>query len=128
MAGLASCGKGSSPQTIVTLTYDDTLADTYEARPILFEEGLHGTFYVNSGRIGQEGFMTLAELQQLAQDGSEIASHTVLHADLLGLDATEQKREICDDRVALLGLGFDVQSFAYPYSADDQVSRQVAVN
>src|SRR5688572_27029616 len=92
---------GHAPLT-VSLEFDDATADQYQLRSILSDRGMHGTFFVNSGRIGLPGYMTLAELQSLAADGHEIAGHTVSHLDLATADLAEQKRQICNDRVALL--------------------------
>ena len=44
--------------------------------------GLHGTFYTVSGWVGQPSYLTLANLQQIAADGNEIARHTIEHPDL----------------------------------------------
>ncbi|WP_367319901.1 polysaccharide deacetylase family protein [Streptomyces sp. HUAS ZL42] len=102
--------------TVVSLTFDDGPADHYSAaRPILADHGMKATFYVNSGRLGLPGYLTTAQVQQLAADGHEIGGHTVTHPHLPALGADDQKREICDDRVALLNLGVPVKNFAYPF-------------
>jgi len=41
----------------------------------------------------------------------------VTHPDILRLGAEELRRQICDDRTTLLGLGFAVRNFAYPFGA-----------
>ncbi|UIX29797.1 polysaccharide deacetylase family protein [Streptomyces sp. GQFP] len=104
--------------TVVSLTFDDGSADHYtNARPILDQHGMKGTFYVNSGRLGLAGYLTAAQTRQLAADGHEIGGHTVSHARLPTLSADDQRREICNDRVALLDLGLTVKNFAYPFGA-----------
>ncbi|MDC0709011.1 hypothetical protein POL68_11105 [Stigmatella sp. ncwal1] len=35
------------------------------------------------------------------------------------------RRQVCDDRVALMGLGFPVTSFSYPFSSDTPPVRQI---
>ena len=103
--------------TVISLTFDDTNAEQVGAAATMNELGLPGTFYVNSGWIGQDGYMTQAQLLQLQAAGNEIGGHTVDHADLTTLSADEAKREVCNDRTSLMGLGFQVRSFAYPFAA-----------
>jgi peptidoglycan/xylan/chitin deacetylase (PgdA/CDA1 family) len=101
--------------TIVSLGFDDGDADQFQVRSMLTSHGMDATFYINSGRINAANYMTLAQLQALQSDGNEIAGHTVTHADLPTLDHDEAMRQVCNDRQALLGMGFPVRSFAYPY-------------
>jgi len=102
--------------TVVSLTFDDGTDDQFSTvRPLLAEHGMHGTFYVNSGRLGTEGYVTVAQLAAIATDGNEIGGHTITHADLPTLSRAGQQREICNDRVALTAMGFSPVSFAYPY-------------
>jgi len=111
--------------TIVSLSFDDTSGDQYAARSILAAHGMHATFFMNGSRIGRSGYLTLQQVDDLVADGHEIAGHTVSHVDLTTVDANEQVRQICDDRVTLLGLGFDVRNFAYPFGAENAVVEQV---
>ena len=103
--------------TTVSLTFDDGHADVAAAGPILADRGLRGTFYLNSGRIGDDEHITWAEAEQLATAGHEIGGHTTLHAKLTTVDADEARREICDDRSTLLARGFQPRSLAYPNGA-----------
>src|SRR5215467_6060427 len=89
--------------TIVSLTFDDTTTDQFQVWSMVAARGMHATFYVNSGRVNLGGFMTQGQLLAMQQDGNEIAGHTVSHPDLPTLDLDEQKRQICNDRVSLLG-------------------------
>ncbi|WP_437834266.1 polysaccharide deacetylase family protein [Sorangium sp. So ce1153] len=107
---------------VVSIEFDDTLADQLSARSLLAQHRMHATFFVNSGRLDRPGYLTVAELRALASDGHEIGGHTVDHVRLPGLPAREQRRQICDDRRALLALGFAVSNFAYPWGAHDSVS------
>jgi hypothetical protein len=105
--------------TIVSLTFDDTLADQYQLGDMLAARGMRATFYVNSTRFGNSGSMTLAQVQTLQQRGNEIAGHTLDHVDLTSVSTAEAQRQVCDDRNALLAAGFAVSSFAYPFGADN---------
>jgi peptidoglycan/xylan/chitin deacetylase (PgdA/CDA1 family) len=129
LAGPASAATRPLPnRTVVSLTFDDGHAEQYAARSMLAAHNLHGTFFVNSGRIGTtSAFMTVSQLRDLAADGNEIAGHTVQHADLTALSADEAKREVCNDRMNLLSWGFEPTNFAYPYGhANAAVERMVA--
>jgi hypothetical protein len=52
----------------------------------------------------------------------------VNHVDLTTVDAAEQARQICDDRVGLLSLGFQARNFAYPFGAENSGVEQVAAS
>jgi hypothetical protein len=59
--------------TVVSLEFDDATPDQPQAQGILAAHGRHGVFFVNSGRIGLNAYMTLAQLQGLAAErGNEI--------------------------------------------------------
>jgi peptidoglycan/xylan/chitin deacetylase (PgdA/CDA1 family) len=99
--------------TVVSLTFDDALPDQYQARPMLAQHGMHGTFYVNTGYVGTTE-MTWNQLSDFAADGNEIGGHTVHHVALTTVDTTTATHEVCDDRQAIISHGFTVTSFAYP--------------
>jgi peptidoglycan/xylan/chitin deacetylase (PgdA/CDA1 family) len=103
--------------TTVVLTFDDGTTGQDQAAAVLKQYGLHGTFYINSGRLGFPGYLTTSQVQAIAADGNEIGGHTVDHADLTTLSADDAAREICNDRVALANLGYHPTSFAYPFGA-----------
>ena len=105
--------------TTVSLTFDDSNADQLPAEQTMKAAGLHGTFYTVSGWIGMPSYLTLANLQQIAADGNEIAGHTINHPDLPTLDPQEQLREVCNDRVNLINWGFQPTDFAYPFADAD---------
>ncbi|GAA3243729.1 polysaccharide deacetylase family protein [Actinocorallia longicatena] len=113
--------------TIVSLTFDDGLADQYtNGLPILDAHGMKGTFYVISGRLGTSGNLTQAQATTIAAGGHEIGGHTLTHADLPTLNPAQQRVQICDDRVALLGMGFTVKNFAYPFGNADATTEQAS--
>lgn len=126
--GFSTTRAHAAASTVVSLTFDDGNADQYSARSILSSHGMHGTFFVNSGRIDTtSGFLTRSQLRDLASDGNEIGGHTVQHADLTTLGADEAAREICNDRVNLFNWGFAPTDFAYPYGHyNTAIEQQVA--
>jgi peptidoglycan/xylan/chitin deacetylase (PgdA/CDA1 family) len=116
-------------RTTVSLTFDDGHAEQYAARSVLAQHNMHGTFFINSGRIDTTpAFMTLSQLRDLASDGNEIAGHTVQHADLTTLSPDEAKREVCNDRGNLLSWGFEPTDFAYPYGHTNAAVEQIVAD
>lgn len=113
--------------TVVSLTFDDGAQDQYDnARSLLSDHGMKGTFYINSGRVGTSGYMTWSEIAALASDGNEIGGHTITHPDLPTLSTDDQQRQICNDRVALLNMGFAIKNLAYPHGGADANTKQIA--
>lgn len=112
-------------QVIVSLNFDDGLATQATGASILEAHGMRGTFYVHSTRMGLSGRLTLAQVRALQAAGHEIGGHTLTHPRLTQLSADEQRREICNDRVALLNAGFRVTSFSYPFGDKDSTTRQI---
>ena len=116
-------------QTVVALGFDDGDADQYDACARSSRATTcTGRSTSTAAGSGTAGYMTAAQLQTLAADGNEIAGHTVSHADLPTLDQAEQARQVCNDRVALLNLGFSVRSFAYPYGDVSPATETIVQN
>lgn len=119
----ASCTCGSNGDlgravpTVVSLTFDDGDAEQYAAAEILSEHSLRATFFVNSNRVGKPGYMTWEQLEACAEAGHEIGGHTLDHVDLTRVGAREARRQVLDDRHALVERGFEPASFAYPFGA-----------
>ncbi len=102
-------------ETIVTLTLDDGTEGQDAAGAMLAARGLRATFFVNSGRVGESGYLGWAAIAALSAQGHEVSGHTVTHADLSVLDAASERHEICDDRAAFVSRGYASRVFAYPY-------------
>jgi len=115
-------------QTVVTIEFDDGNADQITILPVLNSHGMHATFYVNSGTIGDSTHLSWDQLSQLATAGNEIAGHTINHVDLKKLKPAEAMHQVCDDRVALFNHGFQPVSFAYPFGSFDSGTEQIVKN
>jgi peptidoglycan/xylan/chitin deacetylase (PgdA/CDA1 family) len=124
LATLALAGPAQA-QLIVSVTFDDGVADQATAVPILAAHGMRATFYVNSARIGHTGYLTLPQVRALQTAGHEIGGHTATHANLPLLDVAARQREICGDRTSLLADGLAVRDFAYPFGGEDPATQQV---
>ena len=115
----ATAPAGAAAPTVVTIQFDDGVADQYGALAALNAHGMHATFYVNSGVIGDAAHMTWNQLGDLYAAGNEIAGHTATHANLKKLKTGPARQEVCGDRVALFDHGFQPVSFAYPFGGID---------
>ena len=112
---LAATTATTNTPVTVTFTFDDGLDQHVLAAQILESHGMRGVFFVNSGRLDTPGYLSTAQVVAMQSAGHEIGGHTVSHADLPTLDDAEVRRQVCNDRVALLAKGLAVTSFAYPY-------------
>ena len=81
-------------ETVVTIQFDDGTADQMTALPILQAHGMHATFYVNSGVIGDGTHLTWDDLTTLATAGNEIAGHTLTHANIKKLKTGPARQEV----------------------------------
>jgi uncharacterized repeat protein (TIGR01451 family) len=111
--------------TIVSLQFDDGTAGQTAVGPMLAAHGLHATFFVNSDRIGRTSYMSQAQLAALQSGGNEIAGHTLDHLNLTTISTAEARHQVCDDRSALITMGFPVTDFAYPFGAHDASSEAI---
>lgn len=111
--------------TVVSIQFDDGVADQFGALAVLNAHGMHATFYVNSGVIGDSARMSWAQLSDLSMAGNEIAGHTLTHANLKPLKTAEARQQVCGDRVNLFNRGFQPTSFAYPFGSFDSGTEQI---
>ena len=100
----------------VVLTFDDGgETDLRTAAPLLLDHRFGATFYVVPGLLGQPGFMTEAEVRELAGLGFEIGSHSLTHVYLDDLDDVALATEVNGSRRRLEDLlGRRVRHFACP--------------
>ncbi|WP_255168697.1 polysaccharide deacetylase family protein [Natrononativus amylolyticus] len=111
----------------VMIQFDDGYETDYtEAFPILERYGYPAVTFVNPGRVGASSVggrpvLDLAQIEELADAGWTISSHTENHPALSELDAAEQEAEIRDAKEWLVDHGFEdgAQYFAYPFGEYD---------
>ncbi|WP_425864859.1 polysaccharide deacetylase family protein [Arthrobacter sp. TWP1-1] len=111
--------QAAAPKTIISLTFDDGNADQAAAEKVLKASGLVGTFYITTSWVGDAGYLTQADLHSFVADGNEIGGHSVTHPDLTTLSSAAATAEICNSRTTLQSWGFAVESFAYPFAAEN---------
>jgi peptidoglycan/xylan/chitin deacetylase (PgdA/CDA1 family) len=121
--------RAAPPPVVVTIQFDDGNADLYTgAFPILQAHGLHGTFYINSGVVGDSTHVTWDQLTEMAAAGDEIAGHTLTHVNLKHLKLPKLRMQICQDRVNLFDHGFQPTSFAYPFGSFKAITEQTVAD
>jgi peptidoglycan/xylan/chitin deacetylase (PgdA/CDA1 family) len=100
----------------VVLTFDDAWADNHtNALGPLSSHRLPATLYAPSRLLGQPGYMTPAQLLEMAAAGVTIGAHSRTHRDLRACGPDELEGEVRGSKEDLEDLlGTPVTSFAYP--------------
>jgi len=104
------------PSHPMILTFDDGYEDVFtDALPALLAHHYRGVFYIITGMIGGN-YMTWQQVRKLAQDGMQIASHTVHHVNVGQPPAwTSIQKELLDSKKTLESqLRQPIQFFCYP--------------
>lgn len=125
-AAAALAAPPAAARTLVSLTFDGAAADAAEARRLLDARGLKATFYVESGKVGTAGFLSVDALRALEAGGHEVGGSTTDGTELVGVSTGEATRQVCAGREALRGWGLSVASFAFPYGSHDAAAERVA--
>ncbi len=74
---------GELPMRPVVITFDDGNLDVYQnAFPIMRDLGFVGTNYIVANRLQSKYFVNVEQLQEMADAGWEIGSHSMTHTDL----------------------------------------------
>jgi peptidoglycan/xylan/chitin deacetylase (PgdA/CDA1 family) len=104
---------------IVTLTWDDGVASQYTgAFPIMKKYGLTGTFYLISGFLNTDFYMTTAQAAEIKAAGNELGGHTIDHPDLTTVTAAQLQTELQQSQTDLQNIfGGSFTDFATPFGA-----------
>jgi peptidoglycan/xylan/chitin deacetylase (PgdA/CDA1 family) len=120
-ADLANCLEygASLPERPVILSFDDGWENQYQyAFPLLQKYGFTGTFYVVSGYIDHQNFMTTEQLKAMMAAGMAIGGHSHTHPALAGIGSGRLKDEVTGSKAWLEDrLGTVIDTFAYPYGS-----------
>ena len=100
----------------VVITFDDGCeTDLITAAPMLRERGFNATCYLTVDFLGRRGFLSRAQVRELAATGIEIGCHSMSHAFLSDIDDAALRREVVDAKHVLEQLsGTRVRSFSCP--------------
>jgi peptidoglycan/xylan/chitin deacetylase (PgdA/CDA1 family) len=106
----------------VRLTFDDGNSSDYAiAAPELKRRGLGARFFVLAGKFGQEGYLSRAEVRDLAAQGFEVGSHGLDHVAWTDASDAALVREIKDSKAILEDVtGCRVRSAAVPFGLYDR--------
>lgn len=121
-ADLANCLEYGAPlpERPVILSFDDGWENQYQyAFPLLQKYGFGGTFYVVTGYLDHQNFMTTDQLKTMMAAGMIVGSHTRTHPVLPSIGNTQRlKDEIAGAKVWLEDrFGVAIDTFAYPYGS-----------
>ena len=127
----------------ITLSFDDGVTQDIRMIELLNKYNLKATFNLNSGLMGQKGFL-IRENQRISHykihrdhvkllySGHEVAVHTLTHANLTQQDDEEVIRQVEQDRLILSDMvGYEVVGMAYPCGGvnnDDRVAQIIRGN
>ena len=118
------------PKKTMVITIDDGRVDGYTtAFPILRRLGFVATYYVITGRVDSSKYLTVAQLQEMAAGGMEIANHTLHHIDVSKKSAeyiTNEVHEAQDQLTAWLGVA--PVTFAYPFGEHPRALERAVAN
>ncbi|HYX57212.1 MAG TPA: polysaccharide deacetylase family protein [Nitrososphaeraceae archaeon] len=102
---------------VVILNFDDAYESQYiNAKPILDKYGYKATYYIVCNYVGNSGRLTWEDITALKNEGYDIASHTMNHADLTKTSKKETEFEVGGSKQCLLDHGINTSSFAYPFN------------
>jgi peptidoglycan/xylan/chitin deacetylase (PgdA/CDA1 family) len=122
-------GQAALPAKPLVLTFDDGWESQLRvALPVLLKYRVPATFFVMPGFDEKEpGHLDFAGFEALADAGMSVQSHTVNHADLPRLIASDlgaAQAETVESRAVLTAIG-GRDYFAYPYGALDAASEDL---
>ena len=100
----------------VAITFDDGCeSDLVVAAPILAADGIGATFFITIEHIGTPGFLSRAQVRELAGLGFEIGSHGMTHSYMSDLEPARVRSELADSKAALEDLtGAPIEHFSCP--------------
>lgn len=116
--GLVSFDAIDPARGAVCFTADDALAEQWLMYQVLKNNGFNGamTVAVIPAKIDTAGYLTLAQLREMAKDGCSICNHTMNHTVLDTVTDTEQRKELglCHDWLSDSVAGSDPSKIIYP--------------
>ena len=115
-------GDAISAEHAVVVTFDDGCeTDLVAATPILREHGFGATCYLTVDFLDRPGFLSRAQVRELAATGMEIGCHSMSHRYLSDLDDVALYREIVQAKTELeLISDCAIRSFSCPGGRYDE--------
>jgi peptidoglycan/xylan/chitin deacetylase (PgdA/CDA1 family) len=105
------------PPKPLMLTFDDNVLDQYTvALPELQKYGFKGVFFIMTVTIGKPGYMSKAQIKELAEAGHVIGSHTYDHQNVKKYEGQDWVTQIEKPSKQLEEIiGQPITYFAYPF-------------
>ena len=106
---------------VLTLSYDDGRVEDRRLVEIMNQNGVRGTFHLNSGLVDEERIQ-VEEWKTLYQR-HEVSCHTVLHPTISRCPIEQTAMQVLEDRRALeRAVGYPVRGMSYPNgSCNDEI-------
>ena len=106
---------------VLTLSYDDGRVEDRRLVEIMNQNGVRGTFHLNSGLVDEERIQ-VEEWKTLYQR-HEVSWHTVLHPTISRCPIEQTAMQVLEDRRALeRAVGYPVRGMSYPNgSCNDEI-------
>jgi len=99
----------------LTLSFDDGREYDRKLVKKLNEYGIRGTFHLNSGTLGKDGYIDPSEVASLYW-GHEVSAHTVDHPFLEQIPTEQVVEQVVEDRKALEALVlYPIKGMSYPF-------------
>jgi peptidoglycan/xylan/chitin deacetylase (PgdA/CDA1 family) len=107
------------PERPVILSFDDGWENQFRhGFPLLQKYGFSGTFYIVSGYLDHQNFMTTEQLNTMMAAGMVVGSHSRTHPALAGFGGARLKDEVAGSKAWLEDhFGIAIDTFAYPYGS-----------
>jgi peptidoglycan/xylan/chitin deacetylase (PgdA/CDA1 family) len=108
------------------MSFDDGSIQDRRLVSIFNRNNIKGTFHINSGKLGQNNYITKEELKSLYIN-HEVSAHTVNHPHLYSLSLDDLNYEIGVDQKTLSEIiGYTVTSMSYPFGdCNDKIIRLI---
>ncbi len=121
---------GKLDQPMVTFVFDDGKKTFKEnALPILYKSKIPATVAVITSHTAFPNYMNPKDLYDLSKLGFEISAHTRTHTDLsTGFLKEFLTKEIIGSWFDLTDLGFNVDTFVYPYGNYTEQSKIITAS
>jgi peptidoglycan/xylan/chitin deacetylase (PgdA/CDA1 family) len=115
------------PAKSIMITFDDNSTGQFtNALPVMDQYQFKAVFFVMTVAVGKKGYLSAAQIQQMARQGHEIGLHTWDHHNVTHYTPADWPVQLYKPRQQLEKItGQPVQFFAFPYGAwnDTAVNR-----
>jgi peptidoglycan/xylan/chitin deacetylase (PgdA/CDA1 family)/thymidylate kinase len=97
------------------ITFDDGTVDHYTvASDILIKNGVRGVFFVNTALLGQPGFLSISQCQDLVRQGHDVECHSHEHLNLAKMTPDQVRSQLRTSKAVLETNGLGKKGFFAP--------------